>query len=80
MPLHFLRGHFQTTFAFLSVIMTLRGGGWGLGLDVSIDHKSRHAWLSNVTEAELLCLGQSKDKYMKIIYWQVVPDRKEGQQ
>ncbi len=38
-----LRGHFQSTFAFLSVIMTLRGGGGGLGLDVSIDHKSRHA-------------------------------------
>ncbi len=37
-----IRGHFQTTFANLNVIMTLWGEGV-LGCDVSIDHKFRHA-------------------------------------
>ena len=32
-----VRGHFQTTFADLKVIMTLGGGVWGC--DIIIDHK-----------------------------------------
>ncbi len=44
----------------------------GLGLDVSIDHKSHGLQLAIIiTETELLCLGQSKDKYESFI--QVVP-------
>ena len=36
-----VRGHFQTTFADLNVIMTLGGGGGGgvWGCDVITDHK-----------------------------------------